>query len=152
MTVIIEDSRQKRGKHEEKRVYFENQGIIVKRAQLPFGDYIIMPSIVVDTKQSIIEIAQNLCGSVAERNRFAEEMKNAKLAGVKLVFLIEDKRFDEISDLYDVKIKLHSGKVVQGTQLATAMSICEARYGCRFEFCSPEEAGHRIIQILEGGK
>lgn len=152
MTVIIEDSRQKRGKHEEKRVYFENQGIIVKRAQLPFGDYIVLPSIAVDSKQDIIEVAQNLCGSVSERTRFAEEMKGAKMAGIKLVFLIEDKRFSEISDLYDVKMKLHSGKVVQGTQLATAISICEARYGCRFEFCSPEEAGYRIIEILEGGK
>lgn len=152
MTVIIEDSRQKRGKHDEKRMYFENQGIIVKRAQLPFGDYIIMPSIVVDTKRSIIEIAQNLCGSVAERNRFAEEMKNAKLAGVKLVFLIEDSRFSRQNDLYDVKIKLHSGKVIRGEQLATAMSICEIRYGCEFQFCSPEEAGHRIIKVLEGGK
>lgn len=152
MTVIIEDSRNKLGKHEEKRVYFENQGIIVKRARLPYGDYIVLPSIAVDTKQSIIEIANNLCGGITERTRFAEEMKGAKLAGIKLVFLIEDKRFHEISDLYDVKMKLHSGKVVQGTQLATAMSICETRYGCRFEFCSPEEAGYRIIEILEGGK
>ena len=152
MTVIIEDSRQKRGKHEEKRVYFENHGIIVKRAQLPFGDYVIMPSIVVDTKADIVEIAQSLCGNVAERTRFAEEMKGAKLAGIKLVFLIEDKRFHKVSDLYETKMKLHSGKVVRGEQVATAMSICEARYGCEFQFCSPEEAGHKIIEILEGGK
>ena len=152
MTVVIEDSRQKTGKHNKKRMYFADQGIIVKRAQLPWGDYLIMPSIVVDTKQSIVEIAQNLCGSVSERTRFAEEMKGAKLAGIKLVFLIEDKRFNKISDLYEARMKLHSGKVVRGEQLATAMSICEARYGCRFEFCSPDEAGHRIIEILEGGK
>lgn len=150
--VIIEDSRNRVGKHEKKRMYFTDQGIIVKRAQLPFGDYIIMPSIVVDTKQSIIEVAQNLCGNISERNRFAEEMKGAKLAGIKLVFLIEDKRFSEISDLYDTKMKLHSGKVVRGEQLATAMSICEIRYGCEFQFCSPDEAGYRIIEILEGGK
>ena len=152
MTVIIEDSRQKRGHHDKKRMYFEDQGIIVKRAALPWGDYVVMPSIVVDTKNGIIEIAQNLCGNVAERTRFAEEMKGAKLAGIKLVFLIETNLVSEISDLYDVKMKLHSGKVVRGEQLATAMSICEARYGCEFQFCSPEEAGHRIIQILEGGK
>lgn len=152
MTVIIEDSRQKRGKHEEKRMYFADRGIIVKRAQLPWGDYMVMPSIVVDTKQDIIEIAQNLCGGVSERNRFAEEMKGAKMAGIKLVFLIEDKRFGKVSDLYETKMKLHSGKVVRGEQLATAMSICEIRYGCEFQFCSPEEAGHRIIEILEGGK
>ena len=150
--VIIEDSRNRLGKHEKKRIYFENQGVIVKRAKLPFGDYIILPSIVVDTKNGIVEIAQNLCGNVSERTRFAEEMRGAKLAGVKLVFLIETNLVSEISDLYNVKMKLHSGKVVQGTQLATAMSICEARYGCEFQFCSPEEAGHRIIQILEGGK
>ena len=150
MTVIIEDSRQKRGKHEEKRMYFADQGIIVKRAALPWGDYVIMPSIVVDTKANIIEIAQNLCGSAFERNRFTEEMRSAKLAGIKLVFLTETNLVDKISDLYDIKIKIHSGKVVRGEQLATAMSICEARYGCRFEFCSPNEAGHRIIEILEG--
>lgn len=152
MTVIIEDSRQKRGKHEGKRMYFADHGIIVKRAAIPWGDYMIMPSIVVDTKQDIIEIAQNLCGNVSERTRFAEEMKGAKLAGIKLVFLIEDKRFREIGDLYETKMKLHSGKVVRGEQVATAMSICEARYRCRFEFCSPDEAGYRIIEILEGGK
>lgn len=152
MMVIIEDSRNRRGKHEKKRMYFEDQGVIVKRAALPWGDYIIMPSIVVDTKQDIIEVAQNLCGNISERNRFAEEMKGAKLAGIKLVFLIEDKRFDEISDLYETKMKLHSGKVIRGEQLATAMSICEARYGCEFQFCSPDEAGYRIIEILEGGK
>ena len=152
MTVIIEDSRNRLGKHEKKRMYFEDHGVIIKRAAIPWGDYMIMPSIVVDTKQDIIEIAQNLCGNISERNRFAEEMKGAKLAGIKLVFLIEDKRFHEVSDLYETKMKLHSGKVVRGEQLATAMSICEIRYGCEFQFCSPEEAGYRIIQILEGGK
>lgn len=152
MTVIIEDSRQKLGHHEEKRQYFLNQGHIVVRQKMKWGDYGLYPSVVVDTKADIIEVAQNLCGNVSERTRFAEEMKGAKMAGIKLVFLIEDKRFREISDLYDVKMKLHSGKVVRGEQLATAMSICEARYGCEFQFCSPEEAGHRIIEILEGGK
>lgn len=152
MTVIIEDSRQKLGHHEEKRQYFLDHGHIVVRQKMKWGDYGLYPSVVVDTKANIIEIAQNLCGNVSERTRFAEEMKGAKLAGIKLVFLIEDKRFDKISDLYDVKMKLHSGKVVKGTQLATAMSICESRYGCRFEFCAPEEAGYRIIEILEGGK
>lgn len=152
MTVIIEDSRQRRGKHEKKRQYFLDHDVIVVRQQMKWGDYGLYPSVVVDTKQDIIEVANNLCGGITERTRFAEEMKGAKLAGIKLVFLIEDKRFDEISDLYDVKMKLHSGKVVRGEQLATSMSICEARYGCEFQFCSPDEAGYRIIEILEGGK
>lgn len=150
--VIIEDSRNRLGKHEKKRMYFEDQGVIVKRAALPWGDYIIMPSIVVDTKADIIEVAQNLCGGVSERTRFAEEMKGAKTAGIKLVFLIEDKRFECVEDLYETKMKLHSGKVIRGEQLATSMSICEIRYGCEFQFCSPDEAGHRIIEILEGGE
>ena len=152
MSVIIEDSRQRRGKHEAKRQYFLDHGHIVVRQQMKWGDYGLYPSVVVDTKQDIIEVAQNLCGNVSERTRFSEEMRGAKMAGIKLVFLIEDKRFSEISDLYETKMKLHSGKVVRGEQLATAMSICEARYGCEFQFCSPDEAGYRIIDILEGGK
>lgn len=152
MTVIIEDSRQRKGKHEEKRQYFLDQGHIVVRQQMKWGDYGFYPSVVVDTKQNIIEIAQNLCGSVSERNRFTKEMKTAWENGITIFFLIEDSRFSRQSDLYDVEMKLHSGKVVRGEQLATAMWICEARYGCRFEFCSPDEAGYRIIEILEGGK
>lgn len=150
--VIIEDSRQRRGKHEEKRQYFLDHDVIVVRQQMKWGDYGLYPSVVVDSKRDIIEIAQNLCGSASERNRFTKEMKTAQENGITIVFLIEDKRFTCQSDLYDVKMKLHSGKVVQGTQLATAMSICEVRYGCEFQFCSPDEAGYRIIEILEGGK
>lgn len=152
MTVIIEDSRQRKGKHEKKRQYFLDHDVIVVRQQMKWGDYGIYPSVVVDSKQDIIEVAQNLCGSVTERNRFTKEMKTAWTNGITIVFLIEDSRFSCQSDLYDVEMKLHSGKVVRGEQLATSMWICEARYGCRFEFCSPDEAGHRIIEILEGGK
>ena len=84
MTVIIEDSRQRKGKHEEKRQYFLDQGHIVVRQQMKWGDYGLYPSVVVDTKQDIIEIAQNLCGNISERNRFAEEMKGAKLEVILL--------------------------------------------------------------------
>ena len=150
--ILIQDSRQKRGKHEKKRIYFEEQGIIVKSAQLPVADYILMPSIAVDTKADVIEVAQNLCGSVSERMRFSKEMETARLNNITIVFLIEDKRFQDKEDLYGCKFKLHDGRTIKGTQIATAMSICEARYGCEFQFCSPDEAGYRIIEILEGGK
>lgn len=152
MTVIIEDSRQKRGKHEAKRQYFLDQGHIVVRQQMKWGDYGLYPSVVVDTKANIIEIAQNLCGSVAERNRFTKEMKTAWTNGITIVFLIEDKRFKDKDDLIGCKLKLHDGRTIKGEQLMTSMSICEIRYRCEFQFCSPDDVGHRIIEILEGGK
>lgn len=37
--IIVEDSRQKLGKHNNKHKYFEKNEIICKRAKLPVGDY-----------------------------------------------------------------------------------------------------------------
>ena len=82
--VIIEDTRQQSGKHEKKHDYFESQDVTLIRSKLPFGDYALAPTVAVDTKASLHEIAVNLCGNAAERQRFIRECKSAKSAGVQL--------------------------------------------------------------------
>ena len=37
---------------------------------------------------------------------------------------------------------------IEGSRLAKACSTMQARYGARFEFCSPDEAARRIVEIL----
>lgn len=148
MKTIIEDTRQKRDKHALKNEFWASHEVNVIRSGLPFGDYWRAPTVAVDTKQDIAEMAMNLCGSAAETKRVREEVKKAKDAGTKLIFLIEDSRYSEISDLYGEKIWLHNGRVIPGDQLATAMHINEQRYGCEFWFCSPEDAGRVVEDIL----
>ena len=149
MVAIIEDTRQKADKHKRKHNYWADVGVTYIRSALAFGDYIKAPTIAVDTKQDIYEIGINMCGSGKEKHRFAEECKKAKDIGCKLVFLIEDKRFTNIGDLYGKQIHLHNGMTIPGDQLATAMRTMSGRYGCEFMFCDPKESGRKIIELLE---
>lgn len=149
MTTIIEDTKQKKDKHKRKHRDWQEDGVTVIRCGLPYGDYVKAPTVSVDTKQDIAEIGNNMCGSAKEKHRFAEECKLAQESGCKLVFLIEDSRYKDIGDLYGKTIRLHNGMDIPGDQLATAMHTMSGRYGCAFMFCSPEEAGQRVIELLE---
>ena len=143
--VIIEDTRQQAGKHENLTE------LNALRCKLPFGDYALPPKIAVDTKASLHEITQNLCGSQKERARFIRECKLAKECGSVLVFLVETGAYKTPADLIGQDILLLSGKRVTGVQLYRAMMIVSERYGCRFEFCPRAETGKRIMEILSDG-
>ena len=145
---IQEDSRQQIGKHTLKNEFWASEGDTVVRCKLPWGDYALLPEISVDTKADVVEICQNMCGGMKEKRRFAEEVKGARDAGCRLVFLIEDDRYQDISDLYGEKIYLHTGQIIKGDQLAMAMQTMAARYECEFRFCAPEDAGRRVKEIL----
>lgn len=149
MITLIEDTRQKKDLHKVKHDYWDEERRNIIRCALPFGDYIAAPRVAVDTKQNISEIGINMCGSGREKHRFTEECKKAKEAGCKLFFLIEDAKFKCIDDLYGKSIYLFNGQIIPGDQLATAMHTMTNRYGCEFRFCSPDEAGRIIIQLLE---
>ena len=48
---IIEDTRNKIGKHEEKNEWFKKNEVTVIRSKVPFGDYTLPPKVAVDTKK-----------------------------------------------------------------------------------------------------
>lgn len=150
MLAIIEDTKQKINKHRNKHKYWDAAGIRYIRCALPFGDYALAPARVVDTKQDIHEICINLCaGAYDERQRFINEIKKANDGGSYIIFLIEDKRFSCISDLYGKQIHCHNGRTISGDQLATSMNSVSDHYGCEFIFCDPKESGKRILELLE---
>lgn len=148
---IVEDTRQKAGRHENKHQYWDSAGVGWLRSALPFADYWPTPKIAVDTKQDIVEITLNMCGAGKEKRRFREECKKAKEAGCKLVFLIEDSRFNVPEDLFGQSIWLHNGQTIPGDQVYIAMKMHEERYGCEFWFCDPEESGLVIEELLKDG-
>ena len=151
---IIEDTAQKKGKHELKNQWWAENGISISRCHLPFGDYCLPPKVAIDTKADMSEIAGNMCGTTKEHIRFREECKKAQAHGCTLVFLIENE--DGISSIDDVERWLNprrfvSEKAVTGERLAKTMRTMSDRYGCRFMFCSPEESAQKIKEILEQG-
>jgi len=151
---LVEDSRQQKGKHEQKRRTFEAHGDHVTRCALPCGDYALFPTVSIDTKASMLEIAQNIGGSTEEHERFRRELIKAKENGCHLYVLIEnDENIRSISDVAKwVNPRLiDSDRAITGQRLAKAMATMQERYGVTFCFCSPEKAGDAIRYILERG-
>ena len=151
---LIEDSRQQAGKHETKHAAWEEHGDKVIRCALPFGDYIAVPPVSVDTKASMQEIAQNIGGSKQEHNRFRRELQRAQEAGCHLYVLVEnDEGIRSLEDvMYWINPRLiDSPKAITGLRLARAMQTMQERYGVTFLFCHPERAAATIHYLLERG-
>ena len=148
---IIEDTRQQSGKHEIKHKCFDEMNVELIRCKLPFGDYAPVPPLSIDTKASIDEIANNICGTREEHKRFIRECKAAKEAGCDLYILVEnDLGIEKLQDVHrwENPRSVYSPNCVQGARLQKAMETIQERYGVFFLFCSPEEAAGRIRELI----
>lgn len=157
MTVIIEDTRQQLGKHTAKNDAWVAMGLRVVRSKLVVGDYMLVGGTVsVDTKKDVLE----LCMDVDQQHeRSRGELMLARDCGIQLIVLVENG--DGVADLETLSrwknpraaINRRRGlrPPISGARLARACKTMEQRYGVRFEFCRPEDAGARVIELLEGG-
>lgn len=157
MTVIIEDTRQQLGKHTAKNDAWAAMGLRVVRSKLVVGDYMLVGGTVsVDTKKDVLE----LCMDVDQQHeRFRGELMLARDCGIQLIVLVENE--DGVADLETLSrwknpraaINRRKGlrPPISGARLARACKTMGQRYGVRFEFCRPEDAGARVIELLEGG-
>ena len=132
----------------------------------------------VDTKENMGEIVSNLCSSESH-DRFRDECVLARNMGVQLYVLVENK--DGITCLEDVK-EWHNPRLdiyvrdtdnligyyrngmpkfgrkrkyptaTKGTSLFKTMHTMQEKYGVRFMFCHPDEAGATVVGLLEGIK
>lgn len=148
---LIEDTRQKTGKHDLKHKCFESLDIDLVRCKLPFGDYAPVPPVSVDTKENIDEIAKNICGTAKEHKRFINECKYARDAGSKLYILVENTL--GITDISQVHLWENprsdfSPNCVQGPRLQKAMETISERYGVTFLFCEPSKAAEIIWKLV----
>ncbi len=156
---LIEDVNNKKGQHTVKNDYWQQIGERVVRCHLPVGDYCRPAPTIVDTKRDISELAANVD---SDHERFRNAAILARDIGSQLVILVENT--DGVTDLSNLcgwvnprneYNKRHGLKPpIDGTRLAKACATMEKRYGLRFEFCEPEEAGQRVVEILteEGGR
>ena len=148
---IIEDTRNQKGKHNIKHLKFREAGVKLHRSKIPVGDYCLPPARAIDTKASMLEIAQNIGGGVVEHRRFINELKLAQEIGCDLVILVENE--DGIEDIQGVRFWQNprtewSPNCIQGPRLAKAMQTIQERYGCTFMFCHPNEAAEIIEDLL----
>lgn len=145
---IIEDTRQQKGKHELKHSCFEGMGVRLIRNMLPFGDYSMPPAISIDTKADMAEIA---CNIGSDHKRFKNECIAARDAGCQLIILVENTEgitcVNDVREWVNPEI-IYRPRAITGERLSKAMTTMSERYGVRFEFCHPDEAAQKIIELL----
>jgi len=147
--IIIEDTRQQNEKHNAKHKYFAENDVEIVRSKLVVGDYTLPTdqSVCVDTKFGLLE----LCGNVTYgHRRFIEELDLAKKLGIQLIVLCEEKNIASLEDVKQWKNPRlrKSPNALTGEKLYKILRSIEERHGCRFLFCSKEETGKTIVDLL----
>lgn len=142
--VIIQcDTREK--ENQEVIDYFEKIGQPYFVSKVPAGDYINFksPKVAVDLKASLLELEGNL---TRQHQRFVREIETTRQdMGCNLVVLIRE----PLTSLEDVKHWSHPRTKMKGEQLYKIMKTMEQKYGILWRFCTRENAGAKIIQIIE---
>ena len=162
MTIQI-DSSEKQHAIQHIKEAFRRAGVKTFVSKLYVGDYMSLdnPRLVIDRKQSLHEICNNVC---REHERFRAELIRAKEAGIRVVILCE--HGEGIKSLDDVLFwvnprgrvkKLVRGRwevceqhVMHGAVLYKILQSMERKYGVAFLFCDKRDTGRRIIEILGG--
>ena len=129
---------------------FRREGIEVERRALPFGDYLDpdRPGIVIDRKQTLLEVAGNL---VQQRARFLREVDRANRAACRLIVLVEHsnriRKLEDVIKWNNPRLKV-SPLAVDGPRLFRIMYATANRYGFEWAFCDKVHTGKKIIEIL----
>ena len=150
---IIVDTREKPKAITRILEHFEAQGIEYERSKMLFGDYMDYnrPSLVIDRKQDIAELAKNC---TVEHERFRRELERAKKAGAQLVVLVEQNRYKDRDEWVPVRepvdlIRWSSPHtMVRGEKIYRVLASWCAKYPLRVMFCDKRATGRRIIEIL----
>lgn len=149
--VILMDTREQEGKHNNVLEYFEKNNYKVVRSKLFVGDYTYLSDmrICVDTKKDIQEIVGNV---TSQHDRFIREIQRANENGIKLVFLIQDEyigKLEELNRWYNPRLKV-SPRATKGTTLYKILYRIEKEYGTKFYMTTRAKCGENIIKILNG--
>lgn len=148
--VIIVDTREKPRAIVKILAEFDRQGVKVVRRALNFADYFNpdRPDVIIDRKQNLLEIAGNV---IQGRARFLREVDRCTRAGCHMIVLIEhSSRIHSLEDVIGWKnprLKV-SPLAVSGDRLFRIMKAMEIKYGIEWQFCSKQQTGKRIIELL----
>ena len=145
MNLIICDTREKG--HKSILKYFDEHNIDYITSKLDYGDYKIYKdnSVVIDRKDSLLELAGNLCHT-SEHERIRKEIQRSKDDGCKdFIFLIAESK---IKSAEDIKNWSSPHTKVKGATLLKIMLTMKKKYGIRFVICNRNNMGKKIIELL----
>lgn len=159
------DSREHKSEWDRISKQFDALGVQYFRSKLYVGDYQSLdnPRLVIDRKKDL----QELCGNVCQQHeRFKAELVRAIQSGIKIIILCE--HGEDIKTMEDVYFwqnprkhrviwktvngqrvkKVASDKAIDGNQLYKSLCTIRDRYNVDFVFCTKEETGQKIVEIL----
>ena len=140
------------------------QGIIktVDEARIPhastkllFGDYMDYnrPSIVIDRKQNIAELAKNCTW---EHDRFRAELERAKAANARLIILVEQNRYKDrdtwihVESIEDIMLWTNPHTTIRGEKVFRVLRAWMSKYDIDVQFCDKRQTGRKILEIIYG--
>ena len=144
--MIIVDSREKKNSHI--LTYFDRVGEQYQVRALSTGDYMdsSRPGLTIDRKQDLQELAGNIC---TRDRRFWREAKRSHDEGLHLIVLIE--HGGPVKSMKDVQNWTSNFSRVSGRHLYNEMFKLYAAYQVEFQFCSKDETGRKILELLRNG-
>ncbi len=151
MTIIC-DTREKPQAIQKILAEFERQNVKVIRSKLWVGDYqrLDNPMLVIDRKQNLAELCNNV---VQDHKRFRAELSRAQENGVKVIVLVEHSKnirtLEDVIHWVNPRLKV-SPLAVSGERLYKILSAMSKTYDVEFRFCTKEQTGATIIELLKG--
>lgn len=151
--LLLIDTREKPKAIETIIRQVNDAGIQHQRTKLLFGDYMDYnnPSLVIDRKQTIAELAKNV---TVERARFVAELERAKAAGARLVILVEQNRYKDrdkwrhVENVSDLMLWSNPHTKVRGEKVFRVLSELIYKYDISVVFCDKRVTGKKILEIL----
>ena len=148
---IITDTREKPRAIQKILTEFSRQGVTVVRRKLNFADYWNPENknVIIDRKQNLQEVAQNV---IHGRARFVREIERCNRAGCHMIVLVE--HGGKIHSLEDVmqwknpRLR-ESPYAVNGERLYKIMHMMASYYDFEWQFCDKGHTGKKIIELLE---
>lgn len=151
--ILIEDTRQQKGKHNNVHKYCDSQGIEIYPLTLTVGDYMLgevqngkvvpIGNRAIDTKFALIELAGDLS---KDEQALDKKYRKCYEQGIKLIVLIEEP-FGSIQEIASWK---NPHGFVNGRKLLDKMHRLKMMYGIDFMFCDKKRTGEMLIKLLEG--
>ena len=161
--IIQIDSREKSKAIQKIIAEFDRQGIKHPVSKLMVGDYMNYdnPRLIVDRKQNLTELCSNVC---QDHDRFRRELMLSQENGIQLIILCEHGQgVDSLEDVifcknprsekrirFDGKWQTVQTKAMKGEVLYKVLTTLQDKYGVQFLFCTKEETGQKIVEILGG--
>ena len=155
--LLLIDTREKPKAIDKILSQIRETGVPYERTKLLFGDYMDYnwPEIVIDRKQNIAELAKNV---TVDRSRFVSELNRAKIAGAKLIFLVEQNRYRDrdkwihVETIEDLMLWSDNHTTIRGEAVFRRLSGLMFNYDIEVRFCDKRSTGKRILEIIYEGK